>query len=120
MTKTVQSKATVSKEDFEATWKQLIIENTERVAVETNNRLVELEQLILSLADSVEELKAKLDKESEPTYINYVVSAGDNLTSIGKSFGLSWREIYEINKGVVVQNPDLIFPGQILKIPVKE
>lgn len=46
----------------------------------------------------------------------YVVAAGDNLTKIGKKFGLSWKQIYEANKDVI-KNPNLIQPGWKLKIP---
>ena len=28
-----------------------------------------------------------------------------------------WRQLYEANKDVVGNNPDLIKPGQVLKIP---
>lgn len=46
----------------------------------------------------------------------YEVQAGDNLTKIGKKFGVSWQKIYEANKDVI-SNPDLIQPGWRLKIP---
>ena len=46
----------------------------------------------------------------------YVVAAGDNLTKIGKKYGVSWQQIYEANKDVI-KDPDLIQPGWKLKIP---
>ena len=48
----------------------------------------------------------------------YEVVSGDNLTKIGKKYGLSWKEIYEANKDQI-KNPDLIHVGQKLKIPAK-
>jgi LysM repeat protein len=50
----------------------------------------------------------------EPGYTNYVVQPGDTLNSIGQKFGVSWIEIAEAN-GIV--NPNLIYAGQVLKIP---
>lgn len=48
----------------------------------------------------------------------YVVSKGDNLSKIGKKYGLTWKEIYNANKDLI-KNPDLIYPGWKLKIPRK-
>jgi nucleoid-associated protein YgaU len=50
----------------------------------------------------------------------YTVRSGDSLSKIAKSLlgdAKRWREIYEANKDVVGNNPDLIHPGQVLKIP---
>ena len=50
----------------------------------------------------------------------YVVVKGDSLSKIAKAFYGSagkWRLIYEANKAVVGNNPDLIKPGQVLTIP---
>ena len=48
----------------------------------------------------------------------YEVVKGDNLTKIGKKFGLGWKDIYEANKDQV-KDPDLIQVGWKLKIPRK-
>jgi LysM repeat protein len=50
-----------------------------------------------------------------PEGINYIVKPGDTLFKIGQRFGISWTEIAEAN-GLV--NPDQIYAGQTLKIPV--
>jgi nucleoid-associated protein YgaU len=48
----------------------------------------------------------------------YEVVAGDNLTKIGKKYGIPWKEIFEANKDQI-KNPDLIKVGAKLKIPRK-
>ena len=46
----------------------------------------------------------------------YEVIKGDNLTKIGKKYGIGWKGIYEANKNQI-KDPDLIQPGWKLKIP---
>jgi len=49
----------------------------------------------------------------------YTVVAGDSLSKIAKKiYGNAgrWKEIFEANKDTI-KNPDLIHPGQVLKIP---
>lgn len=49
----------------------------------------------------------------------YTVVAGDSLSKIAKKFygdGKKWKPIFEANRDTV-KNPDLIHPGQVLKIP---
>lgn len=53
-----------------------------------------------------------------PDMEEYEVVKGDNLSKIGKRYGLGWKEIYEANKNVI-SDPDLIQPGWKLKIPHK-
>jgi LysM repeat protein len=47
----------------------------------------------------------------------YTVEAGDNLSKIGEKYGLPWKAIYDANRDQI-SNPDLIHPGQELKIPI--
>ncbi|WP_050668897.1 LysM peptidoglycan-binding domain-containing protein [Luteipulveratus halotolerans] len=44
----------------------------------------------------------------------YTVKKGDTLSEIGQRFGVSWHKIAEVNN---IENPDLIYPGQVFKIP---
>ncbi len=58
----------------------------------------------------------------KPAEETYVVAAGDSLSKIAKRFygdANDWRRIYEANKDVIGANPDLIRPGQKLRIPAK-
>lgn len=51
----------------------------------------------------------------------YTVVAGDSLSKIAKAvYGHAndWRRIFEANRDQI-SNPDLIRPGQVLKIPPK-
>ena len=50
----------------------------------------------------------------------YTVDSGDNLSAIAKQElgdANRWREIYDLNKDVIGDNPDLIQPGMELKLP---
>ena len=52
---------------------------------------------------------------------SYTVVAGDSLSKIAKrEYGdaNAWNRIYEANRDII-KNPDLIYPGQTLKIPPK-
>lgn len=52
---------------------------------------------------------------------SYTVVAGDSLSKIAKKFygnANEWRRIFEANKDTI-KNPDLIHPGQALRIPAK-
>jgi len=46
----------------------------------------------------------------------YTVEPGDNLSKIGAKYGVSWKAIFDANRDQI-SNPDLIHPGQELKIP---
>lgn len=46
----------------------------------------------------------------------YTVQSGDNLSKIGKKYGVSWNDIFEANRDKL-SDPDKIYPGQELTIP---
>jgi nucleoid-associated protein YgaU len=51
---------------------------------------------------------------AEPEYRTYTVKSGDTLSEIAQGFGVDWHEMAELNN---LENPDLIFPGQVFKVP---
>lgn len=50
--------------------------------------------------------------------IIYIVQPGDNLTYIAKKYNTTWQKIYEDNKSIIGNNPDLIQVG--MKLTIKE
>lgn len=59
------------------------------------------------------------DTSGETSGRSYVVVKGDSLSAIAqREYGdaKEWRRIYEANKDVI-KNPDLIYPGQTLRLP---
>ena len=51
--------------------------------------------------------------------VTYTVQKGDSLSKIAKEQygdGRKWKPIFEANRDQIT-NPDLIHPGQVLKIP---
>ena len=60
--------------------------------------------------------KAEKPKPS-PEYFEYTIIKGDTLTSIAKAFGTTIAKLKEINN---IKNVNLIYAGDILKIPKKK
>lgn len=55
---------------------------------------------------------------AKPKPKTYTVKRGDNLTKIAKQYKLrNWQALYNANRSVIGSNPNLIFPGQVLRIP---
>lgn len=48
------------------------------------------------------------------SYGTYTVASGDSLSKIAQRFGTTYQELARIND---ISNPNIIYPGQILKIP---
>lgn len=62
------------------------------------------------------EKEAPADKEAK----SYTIKGGDTLSDIAQEQlgdANRWKEIYEMNKDVIGDNPDTIHPGKKLKLP---
>lgn len=46
----------------------------------------------------------------------YTVKSGDTLSGIANKYGTTWQNIYNNNRDIIGSNPNLIKPGQTLKI----
>lgn len=47
----------------------------------------------------------------------YTVKSGDSLSKIAAKYGITWQQLYEANKAVIGDNPNLIYAGQTYTIP---
>lgn len=50
--------------------------------------------------------------------LTYIVQVGDSLTKIAQKYNTNWKSIYEINKTIIGDNPNIIKAGQ--KLIIKE
>ena len=111
---------------FDSIKDALTTDDAERYG-KAEKRLAEAEADAKAKADAEADAKAKADAEAAAaaqaaeaeqlaatTLREYTVVKGDTLSAIGKRFGVKWRDIAELND---IKNPDLIFPGQVFKIP---
>lgn len=63
---------------------------------------------------------SQLTSKDEHTLQSYTVVKGDSLSKIAKQvYGKAslWPKIYEANRDHI-KDPDLIYPGQVLRLPV--
>lgn len=58
--------------------------------------------------------KPAAEKKPEPRRVT--VKSGDSLSKLAAASGTTWQKLYELNKGVVGGDPNLIRPGQRLKL----
>ena len=65
-------------------------------------------------AGAVEDIAAFATSAADKADVDYVVVAGDTVGKIALKYGVDWKELAQFNK---LANPDLIFVGQVLKIP---
>ena len=57
----------------------------------------------------------------EPEFTFYTIVKGDSLWKIASKFygnGAKWEVLFEENREVI-QNADLIYPGQVIRVPAK-
>jgi nucleoid-associated protein YgaU len=73
-------------------------------------------------ARAMEARKKAMEKEAKKVKAEHTVAEGETLSDLAlKYYGSAakekWMAIYEANKGVIGDDPNLIKPGQELKIP---
>ncbi|MFK5634597.1 MULTISPECIES: LysM peptidoglycan-binding domain-containing protein [unclassified Ornithinimicrobium] len=56
----------------------------------------------------------RAEEKVEKTHRTYTVKSGDTLSGIAAREGVSWQEMARLNN---LDNPDLIYPGQVFKVP---
>ena len=61
--------------------------------------------------------KAEPKEDPKPEPKKVTVKSGDSLSKIAAANGTTWQNLYELNKGLIGGNPNLIRPGQELKLP---
>lgn len=64
----------------------------------------------------VTERNAESASVPEPEQSAYTVQPGDTLSKIAQPRQLDWQVLYEQNRDVIGPNPNLIFPGQVLRL----
>lgn len=86
-------------------------------------RFVEARELIIADENEVRQVTAVastiISRPTPPASKTYTVKPGDTLWAIAKrtlNDGSRWREIYNNNMDVIGKDPNLIFPGQVLRI----
>ena len=71
-------------------------------------------------SEQPDEPEASPEAAPETGSVTYIVMPGDSLWKIARSYygsGAKWNMIYETNRNTV-REPDLIYAGQVLKLPV--
>lgn len=66
-------------------------------------------------------ITVKPQAEPEPEFTFYTIVSGDSLSKIAKKYygnANLWPTLFEANREVI-KNPDLIYPGQQIRVPAK-
>jgi len=84
--------------------------NTRVNGFEQNGDSMEIRQIT---GEELKTLKKNMRYSIAKEYGAYIVQEGDTLSHIGVGVGCEWHVLAELNK---LDNPDLIFPGQVIKL----
>jgi hypothetical protein len=106
-------------------WREIPTQEVEMSSLEfqqLSSAHAALAERLTRLEADVSAIKARRSrspKQPAPTTPTYTVRPGDTLSAIAAGLGIAdWRTLYEVNKGIIGPDPDLIQPGQVLTIPV--
>jgi len=81
------------------------------------------EESYVEEAESVEDISLEMQEPApQQVYQSYIVQKDDTLQKISfKFYGTTrkWKKIYEANKDII-KNPDRVYPGTEIKIPVSQ
>lgn len=101
---TVEGRVTIK--DAKETLEEPIVEEPQEEVVDETIDKTALKKPVIE-----EEPKKVASKETE--IIVYIVQPGDWLSKIAMKYNTTWKHLQKINN---IKNPDLIFPGQKIKI----
>ena len=89
---------------------------TERTSTDTDNITEESLQTDTTATTFNNTLQgdARDIKESKTT--TYIVKSGDCLSSIARKYNMKWKDLYDLNKDIIGNDPNLIYVGQELRL----
>ena len=96
------------------------LKEKEQEAVEDEKKEQEAVEEVKKVAPKASKYVSIREAEKAKEKRTYVVKGGDSLSKIAKNLygdASRWPEIYEANKDVIGDNPNLIHPGQEYRIP---
>lgn len=112
----------VGKFDLKIDDLQVVVDGDKATLMGTAHSQAEKEKLILAVGNingigSVDDQMVVETPEPEAQF--YTVKSGDSLSKIAKEYygnAMKYPEIFEANKPML-KDPNLIYPGQVLRIP---
>lgn len=119
-----QNKVDEANQDLKEAKAERAEEAKEKTA-EARERAAEAKKDLEEAKKDIEETAPKKDEKADKPKPaapsgggsqTYTVKSGDTLSAIGAKYGVSYMDIA---KASGIDNPDLIFPGQVLTIPGK-
>lgn len=87
-------------------------------------KILKIQSSVPQAGRAVEQVQApsppRAPGPTQPNYRTYTVVKGDCLWKIAARFlggGARWPEIYALNRSIIGGNPNLIYPGQVFRLP---
>lgn len=98
---------------YKTTWQILYAQNRDRIA--NPNRIYPGQKLRVPANVNPPQ---PTPQPGQPAERVHIVENGQNLSVIAAKYGLSsWRTLYDMNRALIGDNPNLIKPGQRLRLP---